>query len=365
MERAGATIYAKSNTPEFGSGASTFNEVFGITRNPWNLARSVAGSSGGAAAALAAGMAWVAHGSDMGGSLRNPASFCGVVGFRPSPGRVAYSKTARLDGLLSVEGPMARNVEDAALLLDAMAGEEPTDPISLPACSGSFLDAARSNWRPKRVAVSRDLGITPVDSEVWECVKAVSLKLQAEGIVVEEAHPDFTGARECFQTLRAADYVVGMAPLLEAHRDKLKPEVIWNIERGLRLSADDIGRAERQRATLFHRTNIFFETYDLILTPATIVSAFAAEVRYLEECDGHRFDTYIDWLAIVFAFTLVGSPAISIPAGFTRCGMPIGLQVASFCRNDHKVLAGARLIEGILGLGDRTPIDPISPDPPG
>ena len=358
LERQGGVVYAKSNTPEFGSGANTFNEVFGATRNPWNLSRSAAGSSGGAAAALAAGMAWVAQGSDMGGSLRNPASFCGVVGFRPSPGRVACSKGAKLDGLLSVEGPMARTVEDTALLLDAMVGEEPSDPVSLPSDGSSFLEAVRSGWRPRRVAVSRDLGLTPVDPEVWEVVQTAARRLEGEGVVVEEAHPDFSGAHECFQTLRAVDYAVGMAPLLEAHRDKLKPEVIWNIEKGLKLTADEIGRAERQRAALFARARAFFDTYDLILAPATIVAAFPVEERYLAECDGKRFKTYIDWLAIVYAFTLIASPAISIPAGLTREGLPVGLQVAGFCRSDARVLAGAKLIEDILGFRDRTPIDP-------
>jgi amidase len=166
IEARGGIVYAKSNTPEFGAGAQTFNEVFGATRNPWNTSRSAAGSSGGAAVALATGMAWVAHGSDMGGSLRNPASFCGIVGLRPSIGRVAHTPTAQVDGTLSVEGPMARNVEDLALLFDAMCGENPVDPISLPAPTTSFLDAARSNWRPRRVAYSPDLGITPVDPEV-------------------------------------------------------------------------------------------------------------------------------------------------------------------------------------------------------
>ena len=166
LEENGAVIYAKSNTPEFGAGANTFNEVFGATRNPWDLSRSAAGSSGGAAAALATGMAWVAHGSDMGGSLRNPASFCGVVGMRPSIGRVAHTPVDKIDRNLGVQGPMARNVEDLALLLDAMSGEHPADPLSLPALPKSFLSAARSGKGPKRVAYSPDLGITPVDPEV-------------------------------------------------------------------------------------------------------------------------------------------------------------------------------------------------------
>ncbi|MCX7306834.1 MAG: amidase family protein, partial [Afipia sp.] len=165
LEASGGIIYAKSNTPEFGAGAQTFNEVFGQTRNPWNLSRSPSGSSGGAAAALASGTAWLAHGTDVGGSLRNPASFCGVVGIRPSIGRVAHTPNGMIDRTLSADGPMARNVEDLALMLDAMSGEEPRDPLSLPALPTSFLAAARSGSKPKRVAYSADLGISPVDSE--------------------------------------------------------------------------------------------------------------------------------------------------------------------------------------------------------
>src|SRR6266576_4818634 len=163
LESNGGLIYAKSNTPEFGAGANTFNEVFGATRNPWDLSRSAAGSSGGAAVALATGTAWLAHGSDMGGSLRSPASFCGVVGMRPSIGRVAHTPLYKIDRNLGVQGPMARNVEDLALLLDAMSGEHPADPLSLPALPKSFLSAARSGKGPKRVAYSPDLGFTPVD----------------------------------------------------------------------------------------------------------------------------------------------------------------------------------------------------------
>ncbi len=360
LERNGGIVYAKSNTPEFGAGANTFNEVFGRTLNPWDTSKSAAGSSGGAAVALATGMAWVAQGSDMGGSLRNPASFCGVVGLRPSPGRVPCSKPGKLDGMLSVEGPMARTVEDTALLLDAMVGEDAADPISLPSDGRSFLAAARSGWRPERVAVSRDLGITPVDPEVADIVIAAARALEAAGVVVEEAHPDFSEAHECFQTLRAESFAVGLSGLLGKHRDKLKPEVIWNVEKGLALSVADIVKAEQQRSAMFHRARKFFETYDLLLCPATIVPAFPVEERYLQECAGHRFSNYVEWLAIVYAITLIASPAISVPAGFTRSGLPVGLQIAGPCRSEALVLAGAKLIEECLGLKHLTPIDPRS-----
>ena len=358
LEQEGGIVYAMSNTPEFGAGANTFNEVFGRTLNPWNLSRSAAGSSGGAAVALATGMAWVAHGSDMGGSLRNPASFCGVTGMRPSPGRVAASVYGKIDGTLGAEGPMARNVEDLALLFDAMTGANPADPLSLPREDISYLEAARTGTRPKRVAFSRDLGITPVDPEVAEIVKRAAFTLEAQGVIVEEAHPDLTEAHECFQVLRALAYASGMKPLYEAHRDKLKPDVVWNIEKGLALSVAEIARAEAQRGAMFKRVREFFGRYDLLLCPTTIVAPFPIEERYVSECDGHKFASYIDWLAIVYAITNVASPAISIPAGFTKEKLPVGIQVVAPCRGEARLLAGAKLLEDTLGLGAITPIDP-------
>ncbi len=360
IEGNGGVIYAMSNTPEFGAGAHTFNEVFGATRNPWNTSRSASGSSGGAAVALATGMAWVAHGSDLGGSLRNPASFCGVVGMRPSPGRVAATPGTKIDTTLGVEGPMARNVEDLSLFFDAMVGEEAGDPISLPSDGTSYLKAARSGWKPKRVAVSRDLGLPPVDAEVADIVMRAARKLEAEGVIVEEAHPDLKETRECAQVLRALSYA-NMRPLLDTHRDLLKPEVVWNIERGLRLTGAEIAHAEAQRGDMFRRMRAFFETYDLILCPTTIVPPFPIEQRYVAECGGVKFESYVDWLMIVHAITLCCCPAISIPCGFTAENLPVGLQIVAPGRGEAKLLAGARFVEQVLGLGAITPIDPRLP----
>ncbi len=358
LEDNGALIYAKSNTPEFGAGANTFNEVFGATRNPWNLARSAAGSSGGAAAALASGTAWVAHGSDMGGSLRNPASFCGVVGLRPSVGRVAHTPEFKLDRTLSVQGPMARNVEDCALLLDAMVGENPADPLSLLTPPTSFLAAARSGRKPRKVAYSPNLGITPVDPEVAAITRKAAEAFASAGVIVEEAHPDLREAHDCFQTLRAFDFAITKTKLLRDHRDLLKPEVIWNIEKGLALSVDEIAKAEGQRLALAARMRAFFADYDLLLAPATIVAAFPVEQRYLAECAGHRFDNYVEWLAIVYAITLTFCPAMSLPCGFTAEGLPVGLQIVAPPRAEASLFAGARVLEDILGLRSSTPIDP-------
>jgi amidase len=358
LEANGALIYAKSNTPEFGAGANTFNEVFGATLNPWNTSRSAAGSSGGAAVALATGMAWLAQGSDLGGSLRNPASFCGVVGLRPTPGRVARTAGNKVDDRLGVDGPMARSVEDVALMLDAMTGEDARDAVSLPAPQQSFLAAARSGWKPLKVAYSADLGITPVDPEVAAITRAAAQRLSEAGVIVEEAYPDLSEAHETFQTLRALNFAISHRALLENHRDKLKPEVIWNIEKGLALSASDIVRAETNRAAMIRRAFTFFGEYDLLLCPATIVAAFPVEQRYLASCNGTAFETYVDWLAIVYAITLLGSPAISIPAGFTAAGLPVGLQIVAAPRGEARLLAGARLLEDMLGLKSMLPIDP-------
>ena len=361
LEGNGGIVYAMSNTPEFGAGANTFNEVFGATLNPWNTSRSAAGSSGGAAAALASGMAWVAHGSDLGGSLRNPASFCGVTGMRPSPGRVAASVFSKIDSTLGVEGPMARNVEDLALLFDAMVGEEPADPISLPSDGTSYLKASRSGWKPKRIAISRDLGITPVDPEVADIVMRAARQFEEAGVIVEEAQPDFREAYECAQTLRALGYATGMSTLLANHRNKLKPEVIWNIEKGQKLTGVEIARAEAQRGLLFRRTLEFFNSYDLLLCPTTIVAPFPVEQRYVSECNGVKFETYVDWLLIVSAITNVCCPAISIPAGFTREKLPVGIQIVAPPRGEARLLASAKLLETILGLGAITPLNPITP----
>jgi amidase len=360
IESNGGIVYAKSNTPEFGAGAHTFNEVFGATHNPWNTTRSASGSSGGAAVALATGMAWLAHGTDMGGSLRNPASFCGVVGLRPSIGRVPHSPAFKIDRNLTVHGPMARNVEDIALFLDAMSGEHPADPLSLPRLPASFLSAARSGKKPTRIAYSPDLGITPVDPEVAAITRKAAARFAEAGVIVEEAHPDLREAHECFHVLRAFDFAITKAGLLRNKREYLKPEVIWNIEEGLKLSVEQLERAEAQRVALAARTLEFFKTYDLLLAPATIVAPFPIENRYVAECAGKKFDNYVEWLGIVYAITLACCPALSLPCGFTASGLPVGLQMVAAPRSEASLLAGAKVLEDILGLRDTTPIDPKS-----
>lgn len=358
IEREGGIVYAKSNVPEFGAGGNTFNPIFGPTRNPWDLSRSAAGSSGGAAAALASGTAWLAHGSDLGGSLRNPASFCGIVGMRPTPGRCAASHVTQIDQTLGVQGPMARNVADVALFLDAMSGEHHGDVLSKPRPATSFARAAVSGWKPKRVAYSQGLGITPVDPQVAAITRAAAQALAKEGVTVEEAHPDMSGAHECFHVLRAHGFAIAHGPIIEQHRKHSKPDLLWNIEAGLKLSADEVVRAHRTRAKLARNLDEFLQRYDLLLTPATITAAFPVEQTYLAECDGQQFGNYVLWLAIAYAITLCGAPAISIPCGFTSNKLPVGLQVVARTNDDARALAGAAFIERILGVMPKAPIEP-------
>ena len=358
IEAAGGIVYAKSNTPEFGAGANTFNDVFGFTRNPWNTALSAAGSSGGSAVALATGMAWLATGSDLGGSLRNPASFCSIVGFRPSQGRIAADPGETAFNRMSMEGPMARNVADAAMLLDVMAGYDSRDPMSLDNPAESFEEAAAQQRVPPRIAFSPDLGVTPVDPEVAQICEQAAKRFEELGARVEEAHPDFSGLQEVFQVHRALSYGTSLGPELEANREVFKPEIVWNVEKGLGLTGQEIMDAMVTRSKIYQRATEFFSTYDLVLTPATVVPPYPVEQRFVERVGGHEFSNYIEWCSIAYAFTVIGAPAISIPCGFTQNGLPVGLQIAAPARQEARLLSAASALENLLRLSDQLPIEP-------
>jgi amidase len=360
LEANGGIVIGMSNTPEFGAGGNTFNEVFGETRNPWNAKLNAGGSSGGAAAALAAGQVWLANGSDLGGSLRTPASFCSVVGLRPSPGRVARNPGELRFDTMSVEGPMARNVADVALMLDAMVGYDPMDPISLPAPQDSFLAAAQAGSLPKRVAVSADFGITPVDPATRAVLAAAIDKMRAAGIEVIETCPDFAGVPAAFQTLRAIDYATSMRPMLERHRDQLKPDVIWNIEKGLALTPEQIGQAQRRRSRLYGEMVSFLRDVDVLIAPAACTPPRDIAQRWIREVDGVELENYIDWLKIASVITVSSCPALALPAGFTPDGRPVGLQVVGRPRGEAALLATAKSLESLFGLAGEVPVDPRS-----
>ena len=349
IEGKGGIVYAKSNTPEFGAGGHTFNEVFGTTANPWNLSRSAGGSSGGAAAALASGTAWVAHGSDMAGSLRTPSVFCGVVGFRPGIGRVTSGPDPLPYSTLSTEGPMGRTVADTAMLLDAMVAWDPTSPFTTALSAEGFLGAARRPRRPRRAAFSLDLGVTVVDPRIAAVFNRAIATIAGAGIETVEACPDFTGFDAAFHTLRAVSYAAGSGALLDEHRDKIKPEVVWNAEKGFRLTAAEIIGAERERGRLFHLVRRFMDDHDVLICPGAIVPAFPGTERYGRECNGRVFETYIDWLAITYALTLVSLPVIAIPCGVTEDGLPVGLQIAGRPGREAELIAFARYIEDAIG----------------
>lgn len=363
LERNGAIVIAKANAPEFGHGATTFNEVFGKTRNPWNTAMTCGGSSGGSAVAVATGQTWLATGSDLGCSLRTPAAFCSVVGLRPSPGRVARGPTRLPYDNLWVQGPMARTVADTALMLDAMVGAHPADPISLAAPKEPFLQAVDDPTPPERVAYSADLnGLTPVEAEVAEVCAAAAQRFSELGAVVEEACPDLGDARDIFHVLRANQFVGDLAPIVEENRSQVKPEVVWNLEEGYKLTAENLAAAERARGRLYARVVKFFETYDLLVTPATVVSPFDVDIRAIDEVAGHRFENYFDWYTIAYAITVTSLPALSLPCGFTGNGLPVGLQVVGPPRGEAPLLSAAGLMEDVLGLAAQLPIDPRPPD---
>jgi amidase len=358
LRRSGAVFLGKSNTPEFGAGANTFNEVFGKTRNPWNTALTCGGSSGGSAVALATGMAWLATGSDLGGSLRTPASFCSIVGMRPSPGRVAHGPGRNPFQMLSVDGPMGRTVGDVALMLDAEVGRHPRDPISLERPATSFQAAVDAPRAPARIGFTRDLGVGPVDGEVADICAAAAARFADAGTIVEEAAPDCHDIIDIFQVLRAALFVGVRAPLLEQYRDQLKPEMVWNIEKGMKQSTGDVGQAWIAQGALYQRLVDWFEDYDLLALPTAIVPPFDVDRRYLDRLGDHVFDNYIDWVYLAYPATLTSRPAISVPCGFTASGLPVGLQLVGKPRGEAELLAFAATLEEILELGSLTPMDP-------
>jgi amidase len=360
MAGAGAISLGKTNTPEFGAGSHTVNRVFGATRNPFDLTRSAGGSSGGAAAALAARMICLADGSDLGGSLRNPASFCNVVGLRPSPGRVPSWPLADPGDMFGVDGPMARTVTDVALLLTVLCGPDPRVPMSLdsppPALAGPEQVARllERDMRGARVAWSDDLGL-PVDPEVRAVLSGARQALADLGCDVVDAGPDLAGADEVFRTWRAFRFVTMLGPLLREHPGQLGANVTWNIERGAELTTADLSRATLLRAALAERMTEFFADVEFLACPATQVPPFRAELDWVHEIDGVPQETYLDWMASAYLISATGLPAICVPAGFTPGGLPVGLQLVGRRRADWDLLRAARAFEAATGYADIAP----------
>jgi amidase len=343
LRAAGAISIGKTNTPEFGAGSQTFNPLFGATLNPYDETKTCGGSSGGAAAALAAGMLPIADGTDMGGSLRNPASFCSVVGFRPSPGRVPVWPAADAWSTLSVDGPMARTVADVALMLRAIAGPDPRSPLSI---AGPLGDAPLGrDFRGTRLAWWTTLGGAPVDPRVRRVVDEQRRVFEELGCCVDSAEPDFADFDAVFKTVRAVAFLAGVAPRVGSRRADVKDTIRWEIDRGERLTAAEIASALTRRTELFHRMRQFMERYAFFVLPTTQVPPFDVDVEFPTEIDGVRMETYIDWMKSCYFISTVGNPAISVPCGFTEEGLPVGLQIVGRHQDDWGVLQLAYAFE--------------------
>jgi amidase len=356
IRAAGAIVLGKTNVPEFATGAHTDNSLFGPTRNPYDPALSAGGSSGGSAAALATGMAAVCDGSDLDGSLRNPASFCNVVGLRPSPGRVPDIPTTFGWQPLFVKGPMGRTVDDASLLLSVIAGPHPGSPLALDHGPGVFADIAAADLTGLRVAWAPDLGgMVEVDPQVRAVVADQAATFVDLGCVVEEASIDFDGADEAFRTLRAWTLAYLFDEAVRRHRDQLKPSLIWNIEEGQWLSGRDVAAAIEAQTRLYHRVREFFTRYDVLVAPSASTVPFPVTLEYPPIVDGVEQANHLDWIKLGYDITMTGCPSLALPAGFTDSGLPLGIQIVGPHHGERRLLAVGSGFEQANPAGRRRP----------
>ncbi|MGQ4808782.1 Acylamidase [Candidatus Entotheonellaceae bacterium PAL068K] len=354
-KQAGAIVIGKTNTPEFGAGSHTFNPVFGVTRNPYDPEKTCGGSSGGAGVALACGMIALAQGSDLGGSLRNPAAWSNVIGFRNGVGRVPVWPASLGYSSLSVSGAMGRTVRDVALQLSVIAGPAPRVPNALPLSPEVFQANLDRDFHGVRLAWSRTLGRYPVDPVITQICEAQRKTFADLGCTINDAEPDLQDADEIFQTMRAYAFAHQHAEHLVQHREQLKATVIWNTEKGLALSALDVAKAEAKRTALYRRIAAFFETYEFLCVPTTPIPPFPLDQEYPGEINGQRLETYIDWMGLCYAITVTGCPALSIPCGFTLDGLPVGLQIVGRPHADVAVLQLAHAFEQATMFYTRKP----------
>jgi amidase len=355
MRRAGAVIVGKTNTPEFGAGSQTFNSIFGLTRNPYDLTKTCGGSSGGSAVALACGLVPVADGTDTGGSLRNPAAFCNVVGFRPSIGRVPSPRAAFAWSTLNTAGCMGRSVADLALVLSTIAGPDPRAPLSLQEPGERFARPLGRSFKGARVAWFKDLGGAPFDPRVRAVVDSHRATFESLGCIVEQAEPDFAPAEIAFRILRAWNSASAHGAELRQQPSAFKDTLAGEIEDGLRLTGADLTRAETAHAQIWRRFQAFLDKYEYFILPTTQVPPFDINMPYPTQINGVKFDSYIDWMKSCWYISITGNPAASVPGGFTPEGLPIGLQIVGRCHEDFGVLQMAHAFEQATGFGKKQP----------
>lgn len=359
LEQRGGIIVGKTNSPEMGAGGNTFNDVFGMTRNPWDVSKNAGGSSGGAAVSLATGEVWLSHGSDFAGSLRTPAAYCGIVGLRPSPGRAGGGPAPAAFVIDGVQGPMARNVLDCALFLDAMTGFDPRQPISLEAPARSFQDAVLEDRIKPKIAFSPDLNrFAPVEPEIAAILRSGMEKAAAEGAVVEESSPPLDGLEQTFVTLRGILFGAVNGRLPAEIQQHFKQTLKDNIEFGRRLGIEDVFDAERNRTELYHAMRSLLDGFDVLACPVVGLEPGPVEEEFPKFVNRVAVKGYIDWLRFSFLSTTTGLPSISVPIGFTKSGMPVGIQLIGPARGEAKLLSVARFIEQSVGMTQLLPIDP-------
>jgi amidase len=353
-KKAGAIIIGKTNVPELGLGSQTFNPLFGPTLNPYDLSKTCGGSTGGGAVALACGMTPLSDGSDMGGSLRNPANFCNVVGLRPSPGRVPLVTARHAWQELAVQGPMGRTVSDCAFLLSIQAGPDKRSPISVMESPEIFREPLTRNFKGVRVAIIKDLGL-PWDSEVLDAIHAQGKVFESLGCIVEESEPDMTDANECFVNLRHWQLEGEDGDLLAANSDKFNAYSKWHFSEAQKLTGPYISRLEIKQSALYRRVQLFLEKYEFLILPVSQVLPFDVNTHYPTEIAGVKMMNYMDWMRSAYYFSVVGNPALSVPCAFSKTGLPIGMQIVGRHNADLSVLQMGYAFEQATHIGDQRP----------
>ena len=353
IRAAGGIVAGKTNTPEFGAGANTVNSVYGFTGNPFDPERICGGSSGGSAVALATSMVPLASGSDLGGSLRTPAAYCGVVGFRPSPGLVPYESRTFAWSPLSIQGPMARNMADLCLMLAAMTVADLRDPLTSRQDREALLSPPRVDLKQLRVAFSEDLGFAPLDKTIREIFSTRTKAFQDLFGACELMDPDLGDAEQTFEVLRSLGFMAEYTGLLNSHPEQVGQNVAANVKLGLEFSAHQVALATQAQSDLYRRFLDFMETYDLLICPATSVPPFGKEHLYPKEINGEPLPTYIGWMGITYGLTLTAHPIVVLPCGLDHTGTPFGIQVVGRMGREPELLgAAAALEEALAGVTD-------------
>ena len=355
IQQAGAITIGKTNTPEFGAGSQTYNEVFGETLNPYDVSKTCGGSSGGAAVALATRMLPIADGSDTGGSLRNPANFCNVIGLRPSPGRVPNFPSKTGWGPISGSGPMARNVSDCALFLSAIAGPDSRVPISITEPGSTFMQSLERDFSGTNIAWSEDMGGLPIDPRTTQVINSQRSVFSDIGCIINDSEPDFRDANEVFLIWRGWGREITSGDLLRNNRGQLKETMIWDIEQGVNLTGPEVGWAEARRMELFQRMHEFMEKHEFLICPVSQRPPFDVKQRWVTEINGEKMENFIAWMKSCYYITATGHPAVSVPCGFTDEGLPVGIQIVGRYRDDFGVLQLAKAFEDATGFWKELP----------